>query len=98
MKPPRPNPQPSRPLSRGHSVQLTRARGTWRALGADGRSLFFYAEVPDTGGFPVGVIESQLTASHLHAYRVIDGTRYSVTAYGGTVEMDAARGYSQRSA
>ena len=94
-----PNPRDlTKTLAKGRRVRLTNVAGTWRLVGAAGGDLFFLAEVADAGGFPTGVVHNQLTQAHLFARRHIDDRAYTVVAHGGSVEMDAARGYAQTSA
>ena len=95
----RPNPPDlNKTLAKGRGVQLLKVADTWRLIGTAGGDLFFLAEVPDAGGMPSGVVHNQLTKGDLFGRRVVDDRTYTVVAHGGRVEMDAERGYSQRSA
>jgi hypothetical protein len=85
-------------LGKGRSVRLMNVGGTWRLIGAAGGDLFFLAEVVDAGGVPTGVVHSQLTQADLFGRRVVDDRTYTVSAHGGSVQMDAARGYIQTTA
>ena len=94
-----PNPRDlTKTLSKGRSGRLSNAAGTWRLIGAAGVDLFLLAEVADAGGRPSGVVANQLTRAHLFSRRTVDDRTYTVVAHGGSVEMDAARGYEQQSA
>ncbi len=97
------NKQPNPPdmtktLAKGRSVRLIKVASTWRLIGAAGGDLFFLAELADTGGLPSGVVQNQLTQADLFGRRSVDDRTYTVAAHGGSVEMDAARGYAQTSA
>ena len=85
-------------LPAGRNVRLMNVAGTWRLIGAAGGDLFFLAEMADTGARPSGVIQNQLTEAHLFGRRLVDDRTYTVVEHGGSVEMDSARGYAQRSA
>jgi hypothetical protein len=91
-------PDLTKTLPSGQRVRMTRVAGTWRLLGAAGDSLFFLAEVADTGGFPSGIVRNQLTQSQLFSRRHVDDRTYTVAAHGGSVDVDPARGYAQESA
>ena len=94
-----PNPRDlTKTLSKGRAVRLMNVGGTWRLIGAAGGDLFFLAEVADTGGVPTGVVHNQLTQANLFGRRIVDDRTYTVSAHGGSVEMDAARGYAQTTA
>ena len=88
---------PIRPLKEGRKVQLSKVNDTWRAIGAEGRGLYFFAEFKDTGDFPQGVVPSQLERRELSGQRVIDDRTYTVTAYGGAVDINPRSGHRQRS-
>jgi hypothetical protein len=90
--------KPTKPLGKGRKIRLFKIGSTWRLVGAEGTSLFFLAELPDAGGLPAGVVHNQLVPANLFGRKVVDDRTYSVDAYGGSVEMDPSRGYSQASA
>jgi len=99
MMPRRANPtDPNKTLSKGRSVRLSKIADTWRLIGAAGGDLYFLAEVPDGGGLPSGIVRSHLKQADLFGRRVVDDRTYTVVAHGGSVEMDAGRGYAQVSA
>ena len=91
-------PDPSKTLAKGRGVRLMKVADTWRLIGAAGGDLFFLAEMPDAGGMPSGVVQNQLTQADLFARRIVDDQTYTVVAHGGSVDMDASRGYRQQSA
>lgn len=94
-----PNPRDlTKTLSKGRSVRLMSVAGTWRLIGAAGGDLFFLAELVDAGGIPTGVVHNQLTQADLFGRRIVDDRTYTVSAHGGSVEMNAARGYAQTTA
>ena len=95
----RPNPRDlTKTLPGGRAVRLMNVGGTWRLIGAAGGDLFFLAEVAGTGAIPTGVVHNQLTQADLFGRRVVDDRTYTVSAHGGSVEMNAARGYAQTTA
>jgi hypothetical protein len=85
-------------LAKGRNVRLMNVGGTWRLIGAAGSDLFFLAEVADAGGVPTGVVHNQLTQADLFGRRTVDDRTYTVSAHGGSVEMNSARGYAQTTA
>ena len=94
-----PNPRDlTKTLSKGRNVRLMNVGGTWRLIGAAGSDLFFLAEVADAGGVPTGIVQNQLTQADLFGRRTVDDRTYTVSAHGGSVEMNAARGYVQTTA
>jgi len=91
-------PDLSKTLAKGRGVRLMKVAEIWRLIGAAGEDLFFLAELPDAGGMPSGIVQNQLTQADLFGRRIVDDRTYTVVAHGGSVDVDASRGYKQRSA